>query len=259
MSSKIKEKVNLFYFNEKVGHGNFGDELSKFIVENLINIHKYDLVYNEEGVKKNLIAIGSYLHIARNDYYIYGTGLRTNPPIEGRLSYTNLHISACRGPKTHAFLKNEKKLNSPGIFGDPALLLKELYVPQKMNELTQKIAIIPHKSHYGHYKKMKLDKKYVVINPREHWKTVVDSIYSAKSIISSSLHGLIVADAYNKPNIMLCEIELTEGTFKFKDYYLSQKRPFIFINTIDEFDEKLLYNQGNKLDLKKLKDAFPFK
>lgn len=254
----MKEKINLFYFHEKQEHGNFGDELSKFIVEQLINKDKYILVCNEKNIKKNLIAIGSYLHVAKDNYYIFGTGLRTNPPIEGALGYKKLHISACRGPKTYEFLKNEKQLDCPQIFGDPALLLKKYYVPKINQELLNKIIIIPHKSHYGHYKKQKLESKFVVINPREHWSKVVDNIFSAKAIISSSLHGIIVSDTYNKPNIMLCEINLPEGKFKFQDYYSSQKRPFIYIEKINEFDEKLLYEQGNKIDLNQLKEAFPF-
>jgi pyruvyltransferase len=254
-----KEKINLLYFHEKQQHGNFGDELSKFIVEKLINKNKYELVFNQENIKKNLIAIGSYLHVAKDNYYIYGTGLRTNPPIEGALGYKNLFISACRGPKTYDFLKNEKKLNCPQIYGDPALLLKEFYIPKINEQFKNKIVIVPHKSHYGHYKKLKLNPNFIVINPRDHWKDVVNNIFSAKAVISSSLHGIIIADVYKRPNIMLCEFELTEGKFKFQDYYSSQKRPFLYINHLKEFDEKLLYHGGNKIDLKKLKDAFPFK
>ena len=254
-----KEKINLIYFEEKIEHGNFGDEISKFVVEKLINKNKYDLVFNQKNINKNIIAVGSFLHSAKNNYYIYGTGLRTNPPIEGPQSYTHLNISACRGPKTYDFLKNTKKQKCPDVFGDPALLLKELYTPKKIEHLTNKIGIVPHKSNYKHYKNLNLLSNYHIINPRDLWSNVVNQIYSCKTIISSSLHGLIISDTYSKPNIMLYEIKLNEGTFKFTDYYESQKRPFIYINNINEYDEKLLYCQGNKIDLKTLKNAFPFK
>jgi len=254
-----KEKINLIYFEEKIEHGNFGDEISKFVVEKLINKKKYDLVFNQKNINKNIIAVGSFLHSAKNNYYIYGTGLRTNPPIEGPQSYTHLNISACRGPKTYDFLKNTKKQKCPDVFGDPALLLKELYTPKKIEHLTNKIGIVPHKSNYKHYKNLNLPSNYHIINPRDLWSNVVNQIYSCKTIISSSLHGLIISDTYSKPNIMLYEIKLNEGTFKFTDYYESQKRPFIYINNINEYDEKLLYCQGNKIDLKTLKNAFPFK
>lgn len=252
----MKEKINLFYFHENAGHGNFGDELSKFIVESLLNKQKYELVCNEKNCEKNIIAIGSYIHVAKNNYTIFGSGVRTNPPIEGCHSYKNLNVVACRGPKTRQFLMNDKNIPCPEVYGDPALLLPQFYTPKKIKEMQNKIIIIPHKSQFHKYKKIPTN--YIVINPRDHWKDVVNAIFSAKAIISSSLHGLIVADAYSKPNIMLQEFELTEGTFKFKDYYESQKRPFFFIKKMNDYDEKLLYCQGNRIDINKLKKAFPF-
>ena len=43
----------------------------------------------------------------------------------------------------------------------------------------------------------------LLINPRDPWRKVVNLLYSCKSIVSASLHGLIVDDAYSIPNIML--------------------------------------------------------
>ena len=44
----MKEKINLIYFEEKIENGNFGDEISKFIVKRLLNKEKYELVINEK-------------------------------------------------------------------------------------------------------------------------------------------------------------------------------------------------------------------
>ena len=57
----------------------------------------------------------------------------------------------------------------------------------------------------------------------DKWEHVVIYIISCKYILSSSLHGLIISDAYNIPNIWLDEYKLNEGDFKFKDYFLSIK------------------------------------
>lgn len=256
----MKEKINLLYFEEKVENGNFGDELSRFIINELTNKKKYELVFNQPNIKKNIIGIGSYLHAAVNDYYIYGTGVRTNPPIEGSHGYTKLNVCAIRGPITYNFL-TRKHITCPSIYGDPALLLKILYKPTIISNLKDKIAFIPHKSNYNKYLNgNKYDKnKFYIINPRQKWSDVVDKICSCKSTVSSSLHGLIVADAYNKPNVMILEYELAEGDLKFKDYYESQKRTYFYIKRLEQFEEKLLYSDGNKIDLEKLKNAFPFK
>jgi hypothetical protein len=57
---------------------------------------------------------------------------------------------------------------------------------------------------------------------------------------------------------MLYEFELSEGDIKFKDYFISQKRKYIYIKKIEYYDENKLYTEGNKINLEKLKNAFPF-
>ena len=256
-----KEKINLIYYEEKRGRGNFGDEISVFITRRLLNKNKYELVTNEKNIKKNIICIGSYLHAAKNHYYIYGTGVRTKPPVEGALGFKKLNVCAVRGPITYNFLTNDRNIECPVIYGDPALLLKLFYKPYLHERLFDKIALIPHKSNYKFYlEEGKFDKtKFHLIDPLENWQKVVDELCSCKSVVSSSLHGLIIADTYDKPNIMLNEYKLDEGDLKFKDYFHSQKRPFNFINSLDNYDKQKLYTEGNKINLEKLKDAFPFK
>lgn len=61
----------------------------------------------------------------------------------------------------------------------------------------------------------------------EKWTDVIDQICSCERILSSSLHGLIVSDAYQVPS---CWIELSGnisgGYFKFFDYASSVEREF---------------------------------
>jgi len=259
----MKQIVNLHYHHEQIEKGNFGDELSVFITKRLLNKNKYELVINEKekSVDYDLICIGSYLHAAKNNYYIYGTGVRTNPPIEGDLGFTKLNVCALRGAYTYNFLTKVKNIECPVVYGDPALLLKDMYKPKEVEELNEKIALIPHKSSYKHYLKKDIyDKeKFHLINPRRHWSKIVDELTSCKAVLSSSLHGLILSDTYDKPNLLLKEFELSEGDLKFKDYFHSQKRTFKFISSLEDYDESMLYTEGNKINLEKLKNAFPFK
>ena len=118
--------INLIYFKDRRSiNGNFGDELSKFIVSSLINRQKYTLVFNKNNININIIGIGSYIHMAKNNTYIFGSGVRTNPPIEKfppPHKYKTLHVCAVRGPLTKQFLE-KRAIKCPSIFGDPALLL----------------------------------------------------------------------------------------------------------------------------------------
>ena len=250
-----KSDLNLIYFKDPSINGNFGDELSKFITYSLIDKNKYNLIYNQKNCNLNIVCIGSYLHKAVSNCYVFGSGIRTST--NGN-KYNNLNVSAVRGPLTKKFLEN-KGVKCPSIFGDPALLLPRFYKPKLIKNLANKIGIIPHKSNYNLYKKKSFKNYFYLISPTDKWENVIDRIYSCKYIISSSLHGLICSDAYNKPNLWLDEYKIDEGDFKFKDYFESQKRTYIKISSINDYDEKLLYRNGNKINTQLLIDSFPFK
>lgn len=250
-------KINLEYWKYKKNHGNFGDELSVFIINCLINKEKYHLVYNQKNIGINLVAIGSYIgkHL-RKGTYIFGSGIRTLPIKKFR----NLKVFSVRGPLTQQELeKKNPHLNIPKIYGDPGLLLSIYYKPIPLKELQNKIGIVPHFSNYSKYKNMKINDKFYLIDPTNEWKNVINEICSCSSIVSSSLHGLICSDAYGKPNLWIDEFKLDEGHFKFYDYFKSQDREIIKITNLKEIDEKLFYKGGNKINLDKLIESFPFK
>lgn len=256
-NDSMRVKVNLIYFDRQY---NFGDELSKVIVSYLLNNSKYELVFNQPDVEMNIVGVGSYIHCAKQNSFIFGSGVRTNPPIEKMKdchSYVNLNVCAVRGPLTKAFLEN-KHIAVPDVFGDPALLLPMFFKPMLQPFLSNKIGIIPHKDTFAKYQNLQLNEQFYLISPMDPWEQVINSICSCKSIISSSLHGLICSDAYSIPNVWLDEYPLREGDFKFRDYFLSQGRSYIKISNLNEFNENILYTGGNTIDLNSLKDSFPF-
>jgi len=66
---------------------------------------------------------------------------------------------------------------------------------------------------------------------------VVRQIGSCKRIVTSSLHGMIVADAFGIPRrVEICN-KLDGGTFKFRDYSATIKHDFKFgvMQTPDRF------------------------
>lgn len=252
------EKINLIYFKDKSINGNFGDELSKFITEKLTNKEKYNLVFNQNNIRLNIVCIGSYIHMAKNNSFIFGSGVRTPNNIENGHKYTKLNVCAVRGPLTRDYLMNVKNISVPEIYGDPALLLPKFYRPNVIEALKDKIGIVPHKSNYNKYVNNIDTSKFYLINPTDKWQNVINYICSCKGIVSSSLHGLICSDAYNIPNLWLDEYKLSEGDFKFKDYFASQKRDYLKIKKLNEYDSSLLYKDGNNIDITKLLDSFPF-
>jgi hypothetical protein len=131
----------------------------------------------------------------------------------------------------------------------------------KIKTYENEIGFVPHLTQYEYYNKFiqnndKL-KNIKIINPTDNYKNVIESIRKSKYLISSSLHGLILADSFDIPNIMLYEQELNEGTLKFKDYYSSQGRELNYIKNLDEFFNININDYGNKVDLAKLENSFP--
>ena len=250
----MKTNINLIFYNSQT---NFGDQLSPFIFNMMINKDAYNIYYNSDRGDISIVMIGSYLNKAINNSYIYGTGVRTDPPKEDFNEYTNLIVCSVRGPITKSFLE-KRGFKVPEIFGDPGLLLPLFYTPIIIPELSNKIGIIPHFTNYIKYKVLETNIKYCLINPLDNWRDVINKLFSCKCIVSSSLHGIICSDAYNKPNIWLDEYKLDEGDLKFRDYFLSQSRDYVKIQKLEEFDENKLYSGGNRIDLEKLRNAFPF-
>jgi pyruvyltransferase len=223
----------------------------------MVNKELYTVVHNDETVETSLMAIGSYLQTATEGTFVYGSGVRTDPPIESGHSYRSLRVSAVRGPLTRAFLE-AKGIACPSVYGDPALLLPCFYIPVQQESLRDKIGLIPHFTQYDVYKRRSLPSTVHLISPTAPWRSVLNELCSCKSVVSSSLHGLICADAYGIPNVWLHEVPISEGDFKFRDYFASQGRSVQSIPSLEAYDESTLYAGGNAVDLDALRRAFPF-
>ena len=167
---------------------------------------------------------------------IWGSGVILNQ----RLHLPKLEILALRGPLT------AKALEYTGncVFGDPVILAPYLMPPKSVKF---SVGIVPHYSDKFHeaIEPFKSDPNYKIIDVEAPWKYVLENITSCEVILSSSLHGLIIADAYGKPNqrISLSK-NLTGGDFKFNDYGLSVGRDSIPAKVIEnQYDLKAAAKQ----------------
>ncbi len=71
----------------------------------------------------------------------------------------------------------------------------------------------------------------LIIDVRQHPSVVIRQIAQCECIISSSLHGLIIADSLNVPNIHLkVSDKLLGDGFKFDDYYSAYQLPHPLID-----------------------------
>jgi pyruvyltransferase len=221
---------------------NFGDMLTPVILDHF-GVKYTKAIKPEEA---NAYCVGSIARLANPNSLVIGSGIikkheKLDPSVNWR---------AVRGPRTR-----DKVLECggtcPKIYGDPALLLpliKPLTNPPKY-----RIGIVPHYQDYAKIKQKYGDSIYHVIdvvNPNP--LVVLDEILSCGKIISSSLHGIIVAQAYDIPASWFAISKLHGDGSKFEDYFASRNIMDAEISSIE--DPK--YMDGGAINLEPLIEQF---
>tara|TARA_R100000935_G_C2813252_1_gene156042 strand:- start:172 stop:993 length:822 start_codon:yes stop_codon:yes gene_type:complete len=224
MVSRSSSEIPLFYwseikfiFKEKE---NYGDLLSKYLVEK-ISGKKVKWVHPKKQPwfklnKKNYLAIGSIIHHSTKNSIVWGSGI-----IDRNQKVSKADFRAVRGPRTRDFLLN-LGYDCPKIYGDPALLLPAFYNPTVKKKY--RLGVIPH--YHDFYLAKEIfgsTSDVLVINLMTmDVEDVTRQILSCEKSISSSLHGLIVSQAYNIPCVW---VEFSKKLFgdgvKFTDYFES--------------------------------------
>lgn len=244
----------LFFWKEG-NFTNFGDYLSLKIVERIVGSSVR--FYNKKNLRQDrkLLALGSIFYFANENDVVWGAGINGKRPDKKDYSFTNLEIKAVRGPLTKIFLKENFGIECPEIYGDPALLVPYLFPEFKRNENPSRdYIVIPHYLDVKHFKRSDDDH---VVYPTDPWNTVIEMVLDSKFVISGSLHGIIVAEAFGIPARAL-RISDAEPIFKYQDYYLGTGRAEFQFATSIEMALMMGGEPSFKCDLKKLYESFPF-
>ncbi len=175
----------------------------------------------EEEVEKpsRLLAVGSILHFARDGDTIWGSGINGKVP-ESSHQCRALDVRAVRGPLTRDFLQR-RGIAVPEIYGDPVLLLPRLFAGRFRASDQRPYVIVPN---LHDLKALSGESNFV--SPLQSWNSCVERILEASFVISSSLHGLVVAEAFGIPARYL-RISETEHMLKYQDYALGTGRDSI--------------------------------
>jgi len=239
---------------------NFGDSLNPILLSELTG-KKIEWV-KSYSPEPHYLVMGSILDAATKDTIVWGAGFISQ---ESHCFEKPKKVCAVRGPKSREILINDG-IECPERYGDPALLLPRIYAPSIKK--TYKLGIIPHFVDKDNpwFDKIKSNPDIRIIdiqNPNIF--EVIDEILSCEKIASSSLHGIIVADAYHIPSLWVEFSDKVMGKgFKFLDYFLSVNRKDtkpLLINekvTIEEV-ESHFYEYSIEINIDKLLEAAPFK
>lgn len=129
----IMVNVSMEQIGNTVAHHNVGDDINFYLVQKLSGKKVFNLVdvLNVFSLKP-VMCIGSVIDwMTTHDSVIWGTGVRDN---SNELKTKPFKVLAVRGPLTRQYLlKNGVKC--PEIYGDPALLLPNIYPPYMFKKI----------------------------------------------------------------------------------------------------------------------------
>jgi hypothetical protein len=240
---------------------NFGDAINPLIVG-----HVAGRVVRHVGPRRaDLLAIGSMLQVVKRTgkaarehgekLCVWGTGLLN--PVFSTEFLENIEVALVRGPITAALLKREMTR-----FGDPGLLINDA-LPFE-GERVDRIGVVPHYSLVDDPELLAFvasDPAYLLIDPREDPAEVCLQIGSCAHVFASSLHGLIMADAYGVPNTWITP--KGQSWLKYLDYAASIGRgdmasPIPLSELRDHKPPtKITYHDGISAAREALYDSFP--
>ncbi len=231
------------------GKPNFGDWIGPLLIQKLFNITCANMINQEAN--HIVYTVGSIIqalnHQNHHNIKIWGSGLmrpliaENNSALLKKIRSSD--ILALRGKHTFQELSQHMDLDKNYIaFGDPALLLPNIYFPKYLKLNQKDICIVPHFMHkFYFFSRVDLMDNFHIVNVQSEPITVINQIISSKICISSSLHGIIIAQAYGIPWVWL-KIEdnlLTSDEyqdFKFFDF-------FSVMNNPDHFTQLSIYSQ----------------
>lgn len=240
---------------------NVGDQISRLIVE---GVSGQFVEYADPWNKSKLLAVGSILGAARDNDRVWGSGLKFASNVEFVKKAKNLQIFSVRGPETQQVLCSHG-IECPAVFGDPALLMSLIYPLEKQKKF--KFGIIPHVKQINDFETIYNqipEDKLIAIKPNISWQEYMKSLVNCEMILSSSLHGIIFADSYGIPALLVRHNGWLKGdSFKFLDYYHSTNREPIYIDSdelhnLDKVYKKIEQVSNPSIDLKSLIKSFPY-
>lgn len=190
---------------------NFGDLIGPYILEKM---SKHKVVYAQPvDTYSYYVFGGSIINHVNKHAVVWGAGLGTltdgiNPEAK---------IHAVRGPLTRARALSIG-INCPSVYGDPGMLLPKFYTPPQGKK--HRVGVLPH--YVDAFRGFDRYPWVHVIDVFQPIEAVIDAIASCDAILSSSLHGIVVAHAYGVPAawVKISDSLGGDGT-KFRDYFNS--------------------------------------
>lgn len=252
--------LHAYWWRRPEGRGNFGDDLNRSLLASVASV-PVELAPIDRA---RLIAIGSILQQVQprvgERLHCWGAGvIRPTAPV----AWDALHVHAVRGKLTRALAPRGSHSSA---LGDPALLISR-FVPRPPIAKRYRLGIVPHyvDASSAWVAAAAASDEVAVLDVEVKPAVLVEQLSQCEAVVSSSLHGLIAADALAVPNAW---IKLSDGVaggnFKFDDYYsaFDEVRPPWNLKPVSALARDVLRSyrpfEGITRVQERLLDAFPW-
>lgn len=198
---------------------NWGDDINLPLLE-AVTKRRWKLLPQDRlcAPEEDLLFIGSTMSLVRPTTVVWGAGVKR---ADFKLPAKPARICSVRGPRTRQCLLDQG-VDCPEVYGDPALLLPYVYRPSLKKRF--RVTVIPHYRdydlpHVAAFRAAHPEVNFIDMRHYGDWRSVVDRIAASELVVSSSLHGLIAADAYGVPNVWAEFSDAMRGEIlKYHDY-----------------------------------------
>ena len=200
--------------------GNVGDSLQTHINTALFGMSTYHV--ENEGYR--LLGAGSIAHRALPGDIIWGSGFKEVPLKLSQDEKETLEVRAVRGPLTADYLaRNGVDVSNVAHFFDPGALIGELF-PSQIAECRKQvkrptgILLIPHYKDTVRFMNCFAGRGYRIKSVDCDLFEMIQAIVASELVMSSSLHGVILAEAVGVPALLMTP-PASEPFTKYQDYY----------------------------------------
>ncbi len=245
---RFKGSIGKYIPIREAAPNNFGDLLGPFLVREILSRAGLDNTGPFNGSR--LLSVGSIMGMARENDTIWGSGIN-GKYVDEVYSFRRVDVRAVRGPLTRGGLRKRGQ-TVPEIYGDPGLLVGALWQRAELfdADLAREVTIIPNLNEIGDYNGME-----GYLDPRTDLRRCLEVIASSSFVASSSLHGVIIADALGVPvRIMRSK---AEPEFKYRDYFEGTGRKLPTLATDSKHALELGPHDALNWDHNALMSAFP--
>jgi pyruvyltransferase len=252
---EVDGKIPMRWWNHEL---NMGDLLGPWLVEKMTGKETVWVAKDEP----HYMVVGSIMGRVAPSTVVWGVGsfgTETPAGIKREPKYL-----AVRGPLTRAKLASEY-IKCPRIYGDPALLAPDYFNPKVKKEY--EIGVVLRWSEHKRKEQFNIPGVLLIDMLSDDIEGIITQMLKCKKLIATSLHGLILADAYNIPNAWLVAETGKGREFKFWDYFISVnklRKPNVFEIenpnlTIKDLEKTFDFDaRPIEIDLDALRAANPF-